>query len=207
MKGLFTKSFVVAALMSFGITAAAHAGQVRRFADVYINAEQTASTTPDDSGNPTPIYQGTVKVPADTNVLEITVSATGDLADVTNSLWLNCQVDGNNCNSGANSAANSVPGWVPVLSLDSSAQIPTPTVPTSPATGTDNNIHYTWCVQIKPNRHAPHSLHHQIQLNMASGTGDPVYIEQLQVSVTGARIGGFNKANACSSPIAPSPVS
>jgi hypothetical protein len=62
------------------------------------------------------------------DTLEITISATGDLLDggtpFTNSLWLNCQVDGNDCNAGTNSAANSVPGWVPVLSLDANGQIP-----------------------------------------------------------------------------------
>ena len=163
--------------MSFGVAAVvAHAGQVRQFSAQFLNFDGTEqSTILEPSSGGQPIYRGSVFVSADVDTLEITISATGDLLDggvpVTNSLWLNCQVDGNACNGGTNSAANSVAGWVPVLSLQAGAQIPEPTpTPTTPTTATDNNIHYSWCMPIKPKK-GPHSLSHDVQLSMASGDG------------------------------------
>jgi hypothetical protein len=139
------------------------------------------------------IYQGSVFVSADVDTLEITISATGDLPDggtpFTNSLWLNCQLDGNDCNA---------------VSLDTSAQIPEATA--TPAVGTDNNIHYSWCMPIKPKK-GPHSLQHDVQLSMASGDGvRAVHIEQIQVLVGGTNFGGPNKLNACSPAPVPTPV-
>src|SRR6266446_5828288 len=163
MKRAIAKSLLVA-IVSLGVAAViAHAGQVRQFAAQFLNfdgSEQSTKLEPSSGGQP--IYQGTVVVPADVDTLEVTISATGDLLDgaapQTNSLWLNCQVDGKACNGGVNSAGNSFAGWVPVLSLQAGAQVPEPTpTPTTPATATDNNIHYSWCMPIKPNK-GPHSL-------------------------------------------------
>jgi hypothetical protein len=206
MKRPVVKSIIMVAVSTAALGIAAYAGQVRQFAAQYVNAQQ--STTRDPSSGGQPIYQGSVFVSADVDTLEITISATGDLLDggtpFTNSLWLNCQVDGNDCNAGTNSAANSVAGWVPVLSLDTSAQIPEATA--TPAVGTDNNIHYSWCMPIKPKK-GPHSLQHDVQLSMASGNGvRAVHIEQVQVLVGGTNFGGQNKANACSPAAVPTPV-
>jgi hypothetical protein len=206
MKRPVVKSIIMIAVSTAALGVAAYAGQVRQFAAQYVNAQQ--STTRDPSSGGQPIYQGSVFVSADVDTLEITISATGDLLDggtpFTNSLWLNCQVDGNDCNAGTNSAANSVAGWVPVLSLDTSAQIPEATA--TPAVGTDNNIHYSWCMPIKPKK-GPHSLQHDVQLSMASGNGvRAVHIEQIQVLVGGTNFGGQNKLNACSPAPAPTPV-
>jgi len=201
-------SVIVLAVSTAALGIAAYAGQVSQFAAQYVNAEQSTSRDPSAGGQP--IYQGTVFVPADVDTLEVTIWATGDLLDggvpVTNSLWLNCQVDGNNCNGGSNSAANSVTGWVPVLSLDASAQIPEPTATPTPAVGTDNNIHYSWCVPIKPNT-GLHPLHHNVQVSMASGDGvHAVHIEQVQVLVGGTKFPGQNKANACTAAPVPTPA-
>jgi len=206
MKRSLVGSIVVSAVSAAALCVAVYAGEVREFAAQYVNDQQATTVDPENGGQP--IYRGTVVVPADVDMLEVSISATGDLLNggtpVPNSLWLNCQVDGANCNGGANSAVNSVPGWVPVLSLDSSAQIPETTA--NPAVGTDNNIHYSWCVPIKKNK-GSNGLSHSVQLSMASGNGnDTVHIEQVQVRVGGAKYGGPNSGNACTSATAPTPV-
>lgn len=202
MVGSLAVSFVWAAALCI----VAYAGEVREFAAQYVNGEQATTLDPSSGGQP--IYQGTVFVPADVSILEVSISATGDLLNagtpVPNSLWLNCQVDGKDCNSGSNSAANSVAGWVPVLSLSASAQIPEANA--TPAVGTDNNIHYSWCIPIKKKK-GPNGLSHSVQLSMASGDGvDTVHIEQVQVRVGGTNLGGPNSANACTEAPAPTPV-
>jgi hypothetical protein len=199
----------VAGLVSVG----AYAGYLRQFAAQYLNfdgSEQSTTLAPPSGGQT--IYRGTVMVSADVDTLEVTISATGDLLDsgvpATNSIWLNCQVDGNPCNGGTNSAGNSVAGWVPVLSLMAPAQVaePTPT-PTTPATATDNNIHYSWCMPIKPKRGGGDHLTHDVDLKMASGDGThAVHIEQIHVFVDGAKFGGQNKLNACTPAAVPTPV-
>lgn len=206
MKRSIVGSLSVLAVSAAALCMVAYAGEVREFAAQYVNGEQTTALDPTTGGQP--IYQGTVFVPADVDILEVTISATGDLLNggtpVPNSLWLNCQVDGSNCSSDTNSAANSVSGWVPVLSLNASAQIPEASA--TPAVGTDNNIHYSWCVPVKK-KSGPKGLSHSVQLSMASGDGvDTVHIEQVQVRVGGAKIGGPNSGNACTEATAPTPV-
>ncbi len=207
------KSVILGAVVSFAIAVAAYAGQVNQYVAQYLNfdgTEQSTTLGPGSGGQP--IYQGTVQVPADDGTLEITISATGDLLQsgvpVSNSLWLNCQVDGKDCNGGVNSAPNSVAGWVPVLSLEAAAQVPQPTpTPTSPTTATDNNIHYTWCVHVRPHASSGHPLRHDVQLSMASGDGvDAVQIEQIHVFVNGTHFTGFNQNNACTKAPVPTPV-
>jgi hypothetical protein len=93
-----------------------------------------------------------------------------------------------------------------VLSLQSAAQNPVPAASPTPGVVPDNNIHYTWCLPIKPN-HGPHSLAHDVQLSMASGDGvHSVQIEQIHVLVGGMHFGGPNKANACTAAPVPTPV-
>ncbi len=209
---LFALAVVSCSLVGI-VSAGAYAGYLRQFAAQYLNfdgSEQSTTLAPSSGGQT--IYHGTVTVPADIDTLEVTISATGDLLDsgvpATNSIWLNCQVDGNACNGGTNSAGNSVGGWVPVLSLTAPAQVPEPTpTPTTPATATDNNIHYSWCMPIKPKKGAGDHLTHDVDLKMASGDGThAVHIEQIHVFVNGARIAGQNKSNACSEAPVPTPV-
>src|SRR5258708_23576843 len=119
MKRPIAKSLLVG-IMSFGVAAVvAHAGQVRQFSAQFLNFDGTEqSTTLEPSSGGQPIYRGSVFVSADVDTLEITISATGDLLDggvpVTNSLWLNCQVDGNACNGGYKSRHNQLPRMVPI---------------------------------------------------------------------------------------------
>ena len=47
---------------------AAYAGEVREFAAQYVNGEQATTLDPSSGGQP--IYQGTVFVPADVDILE-----------------------------------------------------------------------------------------------------------------------------------------
>jgi hypothetical protein len=215
MKRSFGRLFALAVVSCslVGVSAGAYAGYLRQFSAQYLNfdgSEQSTTLAPSTGGQT--IYHGTVMVPADVDTLEVTISATGDLlhggVPVTNSIWLNCQVDGNDCNGGKNSAGNSVAGWVPVLSLTAPAQVPEPTpTPTTPATATDNSIHYSWCMPIKPKKGAGDHLVHDVELKMASGDGiDAVQIEQIHVFVDGAKIAGQNKLNACSEATVPTPV-
>ena len=206
MKRSIVGPLAVMVVSAAALCIAAYAGEVREFAAQFVDGQQATTVEPANGGQP--IYQGTVFVPADVNILEVTISATGDLLNggtpVPNSLWLNCQVDGTNCNTGRNSADNSVSGWVPVLSLSAAAQIPETSA--TPAVATDNNIHYSWCVPIKKNS-GPNGLSHSVQLSMASGDGtDTVHIEQVQVRVGGVNMRGPNSANACKSAPAPTPV-
>jgi hypothetical protein len=191
MKRLVGKMFALAILpcsLIALVASGAHAGNLLRFAVQYLNAEQSTNVAPaDTSGVPTggiAIYDlADLKVPANVNTLQVTISAAGDLNEAANSMWLACLVDGQPCNSSSNSAANSPAGWIPVLSL---------------ATGiaTDNNIHYTWCMPISPNKGQPHPLRHTVQLRMASGDGaDTVNIEQIHVLVDGVKI--WTTMNAC----------
>lgn len=203
--------YLLLTVISLGVlSAGAYAGHVRQFSAQYLNfdgTEQSTTLAPSTGGQT--IYQGSVSVPADVNTLEVTISATGDLLNggtpVPNSLWLNCQVDGTPCNGGVNSAANSMLGWIPVLTLTDAAQVAATS--TTPTTATDNNIHYTWCVPIKPNSGQSHKLRHDVTLSMASGDGvDPVQIEQIHVFVDGSKIAGWNKSNACTEAPVPTPV-
>lgn len=90
--------------------------------------------------------------------------------------------------------------------MQSAAQNPVPAASPTPGVVPDNNIHYTWCLPIKPN-HGPHSLAHDVQLSMASGDGvHSVQIEQIHVLVGGMHFGGPNKANACTAAPVPTPV-
>jgi hypothetical protein len=211
MKRSVAKSLFVVAVFSGALGVAAHAGPVRQFAAQYLNFDGTQqSTTLDPSSGGQPIYQGTVRVPADVDTLEVTISATGDLLDgsapFTNSLWLNCQVDGNLCNAGFNSAVSSVKGWVPVLSLQSTAQNPEPAASPTPGVVPDNNIHYSWCMPITKKK-GPDPLMHDVQLSMASGDGThTVHVEQIHVFVGGTNFGGPNKTNACTAAPVPTPV-
>jgi hypothetical protein len=211
MKSRLARALAVVFVSAGAIGIAAHAGEVRQFAAQYLNFDGSEqSTTLSTSSGGQPIYQGKIWAPADVDTLEVSISATGDLIDSgtpqSNSLWLSCSVDGQPCNGGVNSAAASAAGWVPVLSLQSAAQNPVPAASPTPGVVPDNNIHYTWCLPIKPN-HGPHSLAHDVQLSMASGDGvHSVQIEQIHVLVGGMHFGGPNKANACTAAPVPTPV-
>jgi hypothetical protein len=211
----FVGKFLALAVVSASVgmvSVGAYAGYLRQFAAQYLNfdgSEQNTTLAPSSGGQT--IYHGTVMIPADVDTLEVTISATGDLLDsgtpISNSIWLNCQIDGNPCNGGANSAGNSVAGWIAVLSLTAAAQVPEPPTPTTPATATDNNIHYSWCMPIKPKKGAGDHLVHDVDLKMASGDGThAVHIEQIHVFVDGAKIAGQNKSNACTAAPVPTPV-
>ena len=97
-------------------------------------------------------------------------------------------------------------GWIPVLSLTAAAQVPETS--TTPATATDNNIHYSWCLPIRPKKGAGGDpLTHDVELKMASGDGThAVHIEQIHVYIDGSKIEWLNKSNACSEAPVPTPV-
>ena len=215
MKSRLARALAVVFVSAGAMGLAAHAGEVRQFAAQYLNfdgTEQSTTLSTSSASGGQAIYEGKVWASADVDTLEVSISATGDLIDSvsgtpqSNSLWLSCSVDGKPCNGGNNSAVGSAAGWVPVLSLQSAAQNPVPEASPTPGVVPDNNIHYTWCMPIKPN-HGPHPLAHDVKLSMASGDGvHSVQIEQIHVFVGGMHFGGPNKANACTAAPVPTPV-
>src|SRR5260221_4404152 len=116
----FVGKFLALAVVSASVgmvSAGAYAGYLRQFAAQYLNfdgSEQNTTLAPSSGGQT--IYHGTVMVPADVDTLEVTISATGDLLDsgtpISNSIWLNCQIDGNPCNGGGNTARDTLSGWL-----------------------------------------------------------------------------------------------
>lgn len=133
-------------------------GPLRRLSADFKNFDNTETSTivgvyPNSSGSVpgddgTLVYQKTVYVPSGENVLYITISATADTHDGA-ALWLNCRVDGADCNPGAGGAAVTPAGYVALNKL------PAPEAATNCNDGGggfgdchDNSINYTWCTPI-----------------------------------------------------------
>jgi hypothetical protein len=184
---------MTAALFAIG-PAMAWAGSLSRFAANFLHFDGTqVSTTVAPAANASggaAVYDNTIRVPASFNTLYVSISATGDLDQQSNSLLLACLIDGAPCNSGGPASNGAPTGWVMTQKLSAAAQ---------PDTSTDNNISYTWCMPIQPNPgKSMKRLDHTVELRLASGDGtDNVSVEQMHVFVDGAKIAGRNKANAC----------
>lgn len=134
------------------------------------------------------IYTNNVTVPAAINVLFVRVDAVGDLADQSNSILIGCLVDGVPCNDNASAFNGSPAGWVEVQELTNTAV---------PSNDSDQTIHYTWCTPIHKLSGPTGTVHH-VSLRLASGDGTHfVFVEQMQIFVSGVKISGKNAANAC----------
>ena len=145
------------------------------------------------------VYQKMVSVPADHNVLYVTFSATGDTHNGA-ALWMGCRIDGVDCRPGGTGAAGSAPGYTSLQKM--------PSFPAGNATGAlgtcndggggfgdchDNNLNYTWCVQLAPCESGT-PMDHTVELRLAtSQSGDRVFFEHANFYVDSNNITG----NAC----------
>jgi hypothetical protein len=115
------------------------------------------------------IYDKTVSVPDDVNVLFVTISSTGDVHGNARADFA-CLVDGVPCNAGGSPS-----GWI--------------TLQRNEADEHDNSIYYTWGKKLAEDG----GVHH-IQLKLAKDGGTHVYIEKSHYYVDGAEMNG---ADAC----------
>lgn len=170
--------------------------QVRRLAadPLYFGPGEEKSTILEPPGEA--IYEKTLFVPGDANVLYLTMSTTGDTHDGAAGCFT-ALVDGEFFNAGGQGAARcaadgtlSVPGWVTLIKL--------PNTSTNCNDGGggggdchDNSISYQWCTPIE---HGTHT----VQVRMATNSaGKTVFIEQAFFYVDSSRI---KKASACGVP-------
>jgi hypothetical protein len=116
------------------------------------------------------IYDKTVSVPDDVNVLFVTISTTGDVHGNAQADFA-CLVDGVPCNAGDSGAQGAPTGWI--------------TLQKNEADEHDNS----WCKKLARDG----GVHH-IQLKLAKGGGSEVFIERSHFYVDGAEMEG---ANAC----------
>ena len=133
-------------------------------------------------------YDNTVITTASTDVVLVTLSATGD-TEANNRTQVQCKVDGTPCltgNIGFDKATG--PGWVVLQQVDE--------------VETDNNVNYTWCVPIKKTTKNTHEVVLNLQ-NLCNGSATGlhnVFLEQINVVVEGYHAGSSKiAANACKS--------
>jgi hypothetical protein len=185
-------------LAAMWIPATAGAGdQIHRLAadPKFFGEFEEASTIVEPPG--LAIYDKTVFVPGDANVLYLTMSTTGDTHDGAASCFT-ALVDGNFFNPGGQGAARcaangtmNVPGWV--------ALIKEPDGGTNCNDGGggggdchDNATQYQWCTPISRGTHS-------VQVRMATNSaGKTVFIEQAFFYVDASRI---KSGSACGVPV------
>lgn len=144
-------------------------------------------TTPFANGGVV-IYDKTVRVPENLNVLFITISATGDVHGGARML-LGCLVDGKSCVQ--SKIPNGAPdGWVTLQRHKDYNEnyAPKPMAPTFNGDGVggagdlhDNSVYYTWCTKIK--KAGEHGAMHHVKIKMASQHVEDATDQQGQVSI------------------------
>ncbi len=192
----------IAGLIAVGIAAPASAQEfVRRlvaefdFVGPFEEASTTVGVDPADSLNGgISIYDRTVFVPFNTNVLYITLTTTGDTHGGVASCFT-ALVDGDFANPGGQGAARcgtgemgeevNTPGWISLLKLPE--DVDDNNCDDGGGGGGDchdNSIHYTWCAPIEQGTH-------DVQIRMAAApAGDTVFIEQAHFFIDVNRIEG-----------------
>ena len=178
-------AMIAAALCILSTATAGHAQNLSRFASEFLNfdgSEQHAG--PGDTpvaDNGVSIFEDHVTVPANVNVLYVTIAATGDTSNSGVESQFTCVLDGVACNAGATHDATAA-GWI-VLEEGLGSQ-------------DDNAITYTWCTPVKPlSKTGGKPLVHDVQLRMASNGAGTAFIEGVHVFVDGNRV--KNASQAC----------
>ncbi len=189
-------ALAVVGFVVFAAPLAAHAQNVQGFAANWLyfgnpggNEVSSSSAATANAAGGTEMYSNNVTVPAAINVLFVSMDAVGDTnQNANNSIRIACLVDGVPCNNNPAPDNGSPSGWVEVQQLTNTA-VPNGT--------SDQSIHYTWCTPIHK-LSGPHGTVHHVSLRLASGNGtNLVYMEQMQIFVSGVKISGANAANAC----------
>jgi len=148
----------------------------------------------------TVIYDKTVFVPRNANVLYLTMSTTGDAHGGAASCFT-ALVDGVFFNAGGQGAARcalggtqSVPGWVTLLKVPDAASANCNDGGGGGGDCHDNSIKYEWCTPIK---RGPH----RVEVRMATDTaGQNVFIEQAFFYVDASRIKSGSACGATARP-------
>jgi hypothetical protein len=189
-RGLETVVIMGALALAFCIAAprAAHAQNLQRFAANHLDFGGTAEVDATCSTLGTPgavvkFYDNTVTMTGATDIVYITLSATGDTHS-NNAAQFQCLVDGAPCfagNVGSDKATGA--GWV-VLERNEADEH-------------DNTVHYTWCVPIKKIKKNKHKVVLNLQ-DLCNGTiANDVFIEQVNVFVDGEHFGKAHADQAC----------
>jgi len=162
------------------------------------------SGTPPGNGGQV-IYEKSIYVDDDMNVLFVTVSGTANVHDGAR-LLMTCLIDDIACNPGALPGFSSLPGWVPLQRYENYNLYYAPISPSVLFRGDGqgsagdlhmNSLNYTWCTPIKKKK--GHSSTHTIKIKIASfnvnGVGLPlVDLEGTHFFIDGAKL---RKKNAC----------
>ncbi len=153
----------------------------------------TGSVAGDDG---TLVYSKTVFTQApDQNVLYVTVSAVADTHDGS-ALWINCRVDGVDCNPGFGGAAGAPGGWIAVNKLPAADGGASNCNDGGGGAGDchDNSVYYTWCAAVVPDDLGGGSAH-TVELRMAtSHSGKTVFFEAAHIFVDASDL---EPENAC----------
>jgi hypothetical protein len=188
---LETLAIMGALALAFCVAAprAAHAQNLQIFAANHLdfgdsNEVEAKCTTLFTPGAVVKFYDNTVTTTAATDVMFVTLSATGD-TERDNGLQVQCTVDGAPCktgNIGADGATGL--GWVVLQKVDEDEL--------------DNNVNYTWCVPIGRTEKNKHKVVLNLE-NLCNGTSTVglVFLEQINVLVEGTHAGRRGAEQAC----------
>jgi hypothetical protein len=147
------------------------------------------------------VYSKTVFTQApDQNVLYITISTVADTHEGA-ALWINCRVDGVDCNPGFGGAAGAPGGWIAVNKLPAADGGASNCNDGGGGAGDcdDNSVYYTWCKAIEHVDGGGSGLGggsaHTVEIRMAtSASGSTVFIEAAHFYVDSSDI---EPENAC----------
>src|SRR5713226_7170885 len=178
--GLGTVVIMGALALAFCVAAprAAHAQNLQRFAANHLDfgdSNEVEATPTNITTDPVKFYDNTVQTTAATDIMYVTLTATGDTHSNNKSLF-KCTVDGTTCKTGNIGSDGAPDGWIVLMRNEADEH--------------DNSIAYTWCVPVERTK----KNKHEVKLFLATtASGSDVFIEQVNVFVDGEH---FGKAHA-----------
>ena len=195
-KARAVSTILVLALLIFCIAPPANA-QITRLSETasYVGGLPffTDNFPANGGGGGSLFYSNRVTVPANANTLLIDLSGTTtfecafDTEDSENFVLFSCLMDGNLCvPQGAANLDGAELGWITLNALTGFATLCDPLF---------NTIHMTWC--IPPGRYTSGGPTHTINLKIASGQGNDVFLQQAKVTIDAVQVS--DASNACTS--------